>query len=107
MSKVRATAGPAFGIVRYTWPDPAATRWPAVQLALLGGVGGGVAGACVDVGNGVTFGSPLTTRTHPGSMTFGLVSSEGWRSAFQAWSCRLVVPNARAIEDSESPGPTV
>ena len=78
MSNVKATAGPASGIVRYTWADPAATRFPAVQPEPVdGGVGWGVGGGGIGVGAGVMLGSPLTTRTQPGSMTFGLVKSEG------------------------------
>src|SRR5688500_7327757 len=63
ISKVSATPGPAFGMVRKVCADPAATRFPAVQPAAVGGVvgaggvGRGVAGAAVGMGRGVTFAS--------------------------------------------------
>ena len=75
MSNVSATPGPAPGIVRNVWADPADTRWFALQPDPCGG--GGVAGGVVGVGSGVTLGSPLTSRIHPGSMTPGLVASDG------------------------------
>ena len=78
MSKVRATAGPAFGIVRNVCAEPAATLLPAVHPVEEGGdVGRGVAGAGEGVGRGVTFGSPATISSQPGSMTFGFVASDG------------------------------
>jgi hypothetical protein len=59
MSNVSATPGPAFGMVRNVWADPAGTRLFAVQPEL---GGGGAVGA----GTGVIAGSPRTTRTQPG-----------------------------------------
>ena len=66
MSNVSATAAPASGIVRSVWADPAETRSFAVHPEP---DGGGVA-----TGNGVTPGSPLTIRTHPGSMIPGFAA---------------------------------
>src|SRR5687768_1991734 len=97
MSNVRATPAPAPGIVLNVCADPAATRLLAEQPEP---EGGGV----VDPGSGVTPGSPFTIRTQPGSITPGFVTSDGYASPFQAWSCWAVVPWARAIADSESPG---
>lgn len=84
MSNVSATPGPAFEMVRKVCADPAATRLLAVQPEALGGGGGGevglvVAGGAVGTGagRGVTFASPLTTRTHPGSITLGFPASDG------------------------------
>ena len=74
MSKVSATPGPAAGMVRYVSADPAATRLPAVQPDPLGGAGGS---GLLGMGRGVASGSPLTTRTQPGSITFGFVASDG------------------------------
>ena len=57
MSNVRATPGPAFGMVANVCADPAATRLPAVQPDPVGGCG-----RLRRLGrrrNGVTFGSPL------------------------------------------------
>jgi hypothetical protein len=54
----------------------------------------------------VTPGSPLTIRIHPGSMTPGFVASDGYRSAFQAWSWRADVWKARAMLDRLSPALT-
>ena len=76
MSNVSATPGPAPGIVRKVWADPAETRWFALQPDPDGG-GVGVAGGGLGVGSGVTPGSPLTRRIHPGSMTPGFVASDG------------------------------
>lgn len=70
-------------------------------------MGRGVAGAAVGAGRGVTFGSPLTISTQPGSMMFGFVASDGWRSTFQAWSCPVVAPYERAIAARLSPARTV
>jgi hypothetical protein len=66
-------------MVRKVCGEPAATRLFAVQPEPEGGgdVGFGVAGTGVGVGRGVTFGSPLTRSSHPGSMTFGSLASDG------------------------------
>jgi len=72
-----------------------------------GAVGSGVAGAAVGAGRGETLGSPLTTSVQPGSITFGLPARDGYRSAFNAWSCGDVVPYVRAIAARESPAWTV
>ena len=69
MSNVSATPAPASGIVRKVWADPADTRSFAVHPDPEGGG--------VDAGIGVTPGSPLTIRTHPGSMMPGFVASDG------------------------------
>ena len=102
MSKVSATPGPALGMVRKTWMPPAATRLPAVHPVPPGaGVGLGVEGS------GVTPGPTLTTSSQPGSMTFGSVSSDGWRSAFHCRSWSTVVAYARAMAASVSPARTM
>jgi hypothetical protein len=79
MSKVSATPAPAPGMVRKVCGEPAATRLLAVHPEPDGGgaVGFGVAGGGVGVGSGVTFESPLTKSTQPGSMTFGFPASDG------------------------------